>query len=358
MNKPSCEDKIRDSKYVTLRGKRLPYSFLAEKRTAAVLLILLAVTAVAFVLSAGIGTMRIHPLDVVKVMIGQGQDVQATIIGKFRLPRMVLSLLVGASLAVAGAILQGMIRNPLASPDIVGITSGASAAAVTFIAVTAGKYGIRWLPVCAIAGGALTAFLIYVLAWKRGVSPLRLVLIGIGLSSALSALTSVMLIASPIIVANQAMTWLTGSIYGAAWSSVRTMLPWTLVGLPAAFVLARQVNVQELGDDISVGLGSRVQRQRFLLLSVSVALAGSAVAMAGGIAFIGLMAPHLARRLVGPSFGGVLPTAALLGGLLVLLADLAGRTVFAPNEVPAGVFTAAIGAPFFIYLLRRRSANR
>jgi iron complex transport system permease protein len=300
--------------------------------------------------------MHIAPFDVLQALIGQGQDVHTTIIGQFRLPRMVLSLLVGASLAAAGAILQGMIRNPLASPDLVGITNGASAAAVTFITLTAGKYGVRWLPLWAIAGGTGAAFLIYMLAWKRGVSPLRLVLIGIGLSSALSAVTSVMLIASPLIVANQAMTWLAGSVYGAVWSNVRTLLPWTAVCLPLALVLARQVNVQELGDDIAVGLGSRVQRQRFLLLALSVALAGSAVAMAGGIAFVGLMAPHLARRLVGPAFGSVMPTAALLGGLLVLLADLAGRTAFAPIEVPAGVFTAAIGAPFFIYLLRRRSS--
>lgn len=353
MRKPGQARTGTRSKYVAVRGKR--FSFLAEKRTAVVLLAIAAITAVAFVLSAGVGSMRIHPIDVIKVLIGQGQAVHATVIGQFRLPRMVLSLLVGASLAAAGAILQGMIRNPLASPDIVGITNGASAAAVTFIALTAGKYGIRWLPVWAIAGGAAAAFLIYILAWKRGVTPLRLVLIGIGLSSALGAITSVMLIASPLVIANQAMTWLTGSVYGAAWSGVRTLLPWTAVCLPLSIVLARQVNVQELGDDIAVGLGSRVQRQRFSLLALSVALAGSAVAMAGGIAFIGLMAPHLARRLVGPAFGSVLPAAAILGGLLVLLADLAGRTLFTPTEVPAGVFTAAIGAPFFIYLLRRRS---
>jgi iron complex transport system permease protein len=327
---------------------------MAEKRTAAVVLILLAVTAVAFIVSAGIGTMRISPVDVLKVLFGSGQELHATVITQFRLPRMVVGLLVGASLAVAGAILQSMIRNPLASPDIIGITNGASLAAVTFIAMTAGKYGIRWLPLWAIVGGALAAFLIYGLAWKRGVTPLRLVLVGIGLSSALSALTSVMLIASPLVIANQALTWLTGSVYGASWSSVRILLPWTIAGLAAAFILARQVNVQELGDEVAAGLGTRIQHNRFLLLALCVALAGSAVAMAGGIAFIGLMAPHLARKLVGPAFGGVLPASALIGGVLVLLADLAGRTVFAPNEVPAGVFTAAIGAPFFLYLLHKR----
>jgi iron complex transport system permease protein len=342
------------SKYVALRGKR--YSLLAAKRTGTVLIVLAAVTLVAFLVCAGIGSMRISPLDVLLALLGHGDPVHVTVIEQFRLPRMVLGLLVGASLAAAGAILQGMIRNPLASPDLVGITGGASATAVAFITLTAGKYGVRWLPLWAIAGGAGAAFLIYALAWKRGVSPLRLVLIGIGLSSALSAATSVLLIASPLIVANQAMTWLTGSLYGAAWSSVWTMLPWTVVCLPLAWTLARQVDVQELGDDIAVGLGSRVQRQRLFLLALSVALAGTAVALAGGIAFVGLMAPHLARRLVGSAFASVMPTAALLGALLVLLADLAGRTVFAPIEVPAGVFTAAIGAPFFIYLLRRRRA--
>lgn len=341
------------SKYASWRGKRLSYSFLVDKRAASVTGILAVLTVIAFILSAGIGTMRIHPLEVVRVLFGGGEEVHATVIYTFRLPRMCLGLLVGASLAVAGAILQGMIRNPLASPDIVGITSGASAAAVTFIAFTAGAYSIHWLPLVAIVGATAAAFLIYALAWRRGVTPLRLVLIGIGLSSALSALTSVMLIASEIRIANQALTWLTGSVYGASWTNVLTLLPWTLAGLPLTFVLARQINVQELGDDIALGLGSRLQRQRLLLLAVAVALAGAAVAMAGGIAFIGLMAPHLARKLVGPAFGGLLPVAALVGGLLVLIADLGARTLFAPVEIPAGVFTAAIGAPFFIYLLRR-----
>jgi iron complex transport system permease protein len=341
------------SRYTVWRGSQPPYSFMVDKHTIFVIMALLVILIVTFILSAGIGSMRIHPMDVLRVFLGSGEEVHATIIEKFRLPRMTLSLLVGASLAVSGAILQGMIRNPLASPDIVGITNGASAAAVTFIAATSGAYSIQWLPLWAILGATFTTFLIYMLAWKRGVSPLRLVLIGIGLSSAMYALTTVMLIASPIVVANQALTWITGSVYGTTWRHVWTLLPWTCVFIPMAMLLTRSVNVQELGDDIAIGLGNKVQLQRLLLLAVSVALAGSAVAMAGGIGFIGLMAPHIARRLVGPSFGGVLPVAALTGGLLVLLADLAARTVFAPIEIPAGVFTAAIGAPFFIYLLYR-----
>jgi iron complex transport system permease protein len=345
--------KSQRSKYSVWRGTTPPFSFLVDKQTIFVSLALLILLIVSFILSAGIGSMKIHPMDVIRVFLGTGDEVHATVIEKFRLPRMTLSMLVGASLAVSGAILQGMIRNPLASPDIVGITNGASAAAVTFIAATSGAYSIHWLPLWAILGATFTTFLIYILAWKRGVSPLRLVLIGIGLSTAMYALTTVMLIASPIVVANQALTWITGSVYGSTWKHVLTLLPWTCVFIPLAMLLTRSVNVQELGDDIAIGLGNRVQRQRLLLLAVSVALAGSAVAMAGGIGFIGLMAPHIARRLVGPSFGGVLPVAAFTGALLVLVADLAARTVFAPLEIPAGVFTAAIGAPFFIYLLYR-----
>ncbi|KIL37863.1 iron ABC transporter permease [Gordoniibacillus kamchatkensis] len=335
----------------------MPASALLDKRAVLAAIVLAAAIILMVLFSAGIGTMRIHPLDVLKVFAGQGQEVHKTVVFQFRLPRIALSLLVGASLAASGAIVQGMIRNPLASPDLVGITNGAAVAATSLIALTGGAASVRWLPLAAICGAAAAALLIYVLAWKRGVTPLRLVLVGIGLSSALSAITSVMVIASPLRIAGQALVWLTGSVYGAAWSGVLTLLPWTAAGLALAFVLARQVSAQQLGDDIAVGLGSRLQLQRLALLALSVALAGSAVALAGGIAFIGLMAPHMARRLVGPAFGAALPVAALCGGLLMLAADLAARTVFMPTEIPAGVFTAAIGAPFFIYLLRRRRSS-
>jgi iron complex transport system permease protein len=153
--------------------------------------------------------------------------------------------------------------------------------------------------------------------------------------------------------ASEAYIWLTGTVYGSTWENVRTLAPWTLILIPVAFMFVRHVNIQQLGEDIATGMGSTVQRNRFYLLMISVGLAGSAVAVGGGIGFVGLIAPHMARKLVGAAFGSVLPVSALIGGIIVVLADLAARTVFIPLDVPVGILTSGIGAPFFIYLLYR-----
>jgi iron complex transport system permease protein len=343
--------------HIPLRHSRGLFSFLLYKKTLIVTLVLFLLTLIVLIVSTGMGDLKIHPMDVVNTLFGKGTEEQTLVIHSLRLPRILVSLLVGASLAVAGAILQGIIRNPLASPDIVGITGGASVAAVAFITYLSGTVSIRWLPLAAIVGAGLISLIIYILAWNKGVTPIRLILIGIGMASAMTALTMLMIVMSPIYAASQAYIWLTGSVYASSWENVFTLLPWTLIFIPFALIYARNINVQELGDEIATGVGSAVQRQRFVLLFISVALAGSAVAVAGGIGFVGLIAPHIARKLVGPAFGGVLPVSAFIGGLIVMLADLVARTAFLPLDIPAGVFTSAIGAPFFIYLLYR-SRNR
>jgi iron complex transport system permease protein len=308
---------------------------------------------IAFLMSVSLGDMRIHPFDVVRTMFGTGTEEHRIVIQRLRLPRIIAAFLVGAALAVAGAILQGIIRNPLASPDIIGITSGASLAAVAFITYLSGTVSIVWLPVAAMAGAGITSILIYLLSWKKGVTAIRLVLIGIGINFLLGSMTKVMLVMNPMYTSSQAYVWLTGTVYGTDWSIVRMIVPWVAVFIPIAFVFARNVNVLQLGDDIAAGAGSAVQRQRFMLLMISVALAGAAVSVGGAISFIGLIAPHMTRKLVGPSFGGVLPVSALIGGLIVVLSDTVARTAFLPYDIPVGVFTAGVGAPFFIYLLYR-----
>ncbi|MBO0958958.1 iron ABC transporter permease [Neobacillus sp. MM2021_6] len=344
------------SKYKNFRPFKGKLSFLIDQRAAFIFIILLLVTFIVFVTSTGIGEMKINPLTVVKVLFGGGPEMEKLIITSFRLPRIIVALMVGMSLAVAGGILQGMIRNPLASPDILGITGGAAVAVVAFLALFSDKnnaltVSIAWLPLAAFLGAGIVALLVYFLAWKNGVSPIRLVLIGIGISTLMQALTTLMMIMGPIYQASQANIWITGTVYGSNWKNVATLVPWTVIFLIIAMVAARAINIQELGDEVATGLGGKVQKQRFLLLMISTALIGSSVAFAGGIGFVGLMAPHMARRLVGSSFGALLPTSALLGGILVMVADLIGRTMFSPLEVPAGVFTAGIGAPYFIYLL-------
>jgi iron complex transport system permease protein len=344
------------SKYNNFRLFRGRMSFLIDRKAAFIFTILLLVAFLVFVVSTGTGEMKINPLTVVKVFFGGGPEMEKLIITSFRLPRIIVALMVGISLAVAGGILQGMIRNPLASPDVLGITGGAAVAVVGFLALFSDQnnaltVSIAWLPLAAFLGAGVVAFLVYILAWKNGVSPIRLVLIGIGISTLMQALTTLMMIMGPIYQASQANIWITGTVYGSNWKNVETLVPWTVTFLILALIAARTINIQELGDEVATGLGGKVQKQRFLLLMISTALIGSSVAFAGGIGFVGLMAPHMARRLVGSSFGALLPASALLGGILVMVADLIGRTLFSPLEVPAGVFTAGIGAPYFIYLL-------
>ncbi|GAA0327043.1 iron ABC transporter permease [Bacillus carboniphilus] len=333
-------------------------SFLIEKKSVWVVLSLLAVSFVLFLISVGLGDYYVDPLTVLSVLFGGGDYMEQLVVMDFRLPRILIALLVGIGLAVSGAILQGIIRNPLASPDIIGVTGGASVAVVAFMAIFTNEnnvltVSISWMPLAAFIGATVVAFLVYFLAWKNGVSPVRLVLIGIGISTLMQALTTLFMILGPIYQAGKANIWITGTVHGSQWADVVILTPWTIVFVILAFIASRILNLQELGDDLAVGAGGNVQKQRFTLLMISTALVGGAVAFGGGIGFVGLMAPHMARRLVGSSFGALIPTSALIGAILVVLADLIGRTAFSPLEIPAGVFTAGIGAPYFIYLLFR-----
>lgn len=277
----------------------------------------------------------------------------AFIVWELRLPRIVLAVMVGAALAVAGAILQGIVRNPLASPDVIGITSGAAMAAVTFLALFSTSLSIHWLPVSALIGALLSAMLVFFLAWKRGITPSRLVLVGIGLSAAMGAVTTLLIVISDDAAALYAYVWLTGSLYAAQWQDVLGMLPWLLAAVPLCLTYARHMDAMALGDPVAQGLGVNVLHSRLVLMACSVALAGAAVAFAGGLSFVGLIAPHIAARLVGRGFARLVPAAALLGALIVLYADLLGRVAFLPKDLPAGIFVSGVGAPFFVYLLHR-----
>ena len=346
-------------KYASVRAFRDGISFLIDRKAFLYTVIFLLFLGVVFLISVGMGEQLFSPWKALNIMLGNGSSFDSLIVQSFRMPRILISILVGISLAVAGAILQAILRNPLASPDVIGITGGASVAVVLFLAIFSNEsnaltVSIHWMPLAAFIGATIVAILLYLLAWKNGLSSFRLVLVGIGLWALTKALTNLFMIIGPIHQAAQANVWITGSVYGSNWSNVQILAPITIVLLLIAFIMTRHLNIQELGEDIALGVGARLERQRFSLLLLSTALIGSAVAFAGGIGFVGLMAPHIARKLVGSSFGNLLPLSAIIGAVLVLLADTIGRTVFLPIEVPAGVFTAAIGAPYFIYLLYRQ----
>ncbi len=330
-----------------------PVSLRFDRRVPSVLLGLLLLALVALILNVSQGEYPLPLIDVVKTLVGLPTSPESEfVVNSLRLPRALVALLVGMGLAVAGTILQGLTRNPLAAPEIIGINSGAGLLALVFI-VLFPNLPMAWLPLGAFLGGLGAAMTIYLLAWNQGSSPIRLILVGIGLTALTSALISLMITFGDIHNVSQALVWLTGSLYSRNWQHLRALLPWLAVFLPLTLMLARDLDTLNLGDQLARGLGSPVEWTRGILLFCSVGLAGAAVATAGNISFVGLMAPHLARQLVGPSHMGLVPVAALTGACLVEWADVVGRLAFAPVELPCGIITAAVGAPYFLWLLSR-----
>jgi iron complex transport system permease protein len=338
-----------------------PFSFRVDRRLPLLLVTLAVLSFAAIVLNVQQGDYPISTPDIIKTLFGvdTGNPDHAFVIYTLRLPRTLVAFMVGAALAISGCIFQGLTRNPLADPSIIGINAGASLAAVAVI-VLFPSAPVYLLPIAAFSGALLIAGLIYSLAWNGGSSPMLLILLGIGLAAIATAFTSLMITFGSIYDVSQALVWLAGSVYGRTWEQFFSLLPWVGLGIPISLSLSRQLNALNLGDDVARSLGNRVEWQRGLLVLLAVALAGAAVATAGTIAFVGLIAPHIGRQLIGANHQNLLPVTALLGGLLVTVADLGGRTLFSPIELPCGVVTAAIGAPFFLYLLvhhRHRSCN-
>lgn len=346
------KEPMTDQPWIVVRPTHVPLSFRLDRRVPLVLLLAVVVTLAVMVINIGVGEYPIAPLDVIKTVLHLPTDNNDFnfIVNILRLPRMLVAALVGLALGISGTIMQGLTRNPLADPDILGISAGAGLVAVTLIVVVQDIPG-GVVPLAAFGGALLVAVLIYLLAWRGGDSPLRLILVGIGLGAVTGALTTLMITFGDIYDVQRALIWLTGSVYARSWEEFWALLPWILFFAPLAFFLARDLNALHLGEEVARGLGTRVAWQRGLLMLTAVALAGATVAAAGTIGFVGLIAPHIGRRLVGPDHIGLLPTSGVLGALIVVAADLVGRTIFAPIELPCGLITAAVGAPFFIYLL-------
>ncbi len=336
--------------WLTLRTRGL--SLRIDRRVPPVLALALLAMLAAMVVNIGVGEYPIPPLDVVRTVLGlpTGNEDYSFIVNTLRLPRMLVAALVGLALGISGAIMQGLTRNPLADPGILGISAGAGLVAVTLIVVVR-EVPAGVIPLAAFAGAVTVAALIYLLAWRGGDSPIRLILVGIGLGAICHAATTLMITFGDIWDVQRALIWLTGSVYGRSWTEFWSIAPWVAIFGPLALLLARDLNALNLGEEVARGLGSPVALRRGLLLMTAVALAAATVAAAGTIGFVGLMAPHIGRRLVGPDHSGLLPTAGVIGALIVVTADLAGRTLFAPVELPVGLLIAVIGAPFFIGLL-------
>jgi iron complex transport system permease protein len=311
------------------------------------------------VITVGIGEVFIPPMRVLYTFFGMGSPFESLIIIDLRLPRVLLAMLAGMALAVAGCILQAITKNSMATPEMMGISGGASVAAVSIIMIfstnnDALSINLHFLPLFAFIGSTVVAMAIYIMAWKKGISSLRLVLVGIGFYILMNAIVHLIVLFGPLFRAVQAKTWLTGSIYGTTWKEVAILFPWLALLLPVTYFFAKHLTIHELGEPLGIGLGLRVRRERFLFLLLCTALTGAAVAFVGGISFVGLIGPHLARRLVGTNYQRSLPVAALIGAIMVVGADLIGQSLLSPKEIPAGVFTALIGVPYFLYLIHRQ----
>jgi iron complex transport system permease protein len=321
----------------------------------------------AILMAVSIGAVEI-PLPITAQVIGSrllpawvapvADAVQNQIIWDFRLPRVLLAVIVGAALAVSGTALQAVTRNPLSDPYIFGVSYGAAVGAVLVITLGAGTMGGLSLSAAAFLGALLAMLLVYALAQQQGhATPMRLVLAGVALSYVLSAVTSYLVLRSATPgggAAASVLAWLAGSLGGAKWSYLG--VPGAAVFLTTAYLLlqARPLNALLAGDETATGLGVNVERFRLQLFVMTSLLVGVVVAVSGAIGFVGLMIPHLVRMLVGSDHRRVLPTVALGGGLYLVLVDLVARTILAPQELPVGIVTAALGGPFFLWLLRRR----
>ena len=332
-----------------------PLSRLVDARAVLVIAALAVGLLALAVLSLCLGGRWLPPVTALRGLAGQGTDEDILVVGLLRAPRLVLAALAGGALALSGHLLQTLVRNPLASPDILGMTSGASAAAVAFFAVAGtGTVDMAGLPLATTAGAWVASALVLALAWQKGVTPLRLVLVGVAVSALFGAVTTWLLVASPLASATASYVWLTGSVFGATWSDVGSLTVWLALLLPVLVWASRRAAVLRADDAVATGVGLPVTATRLLLMALSVGLAGAAIAHAGAMAFVGLVAPHIGRRLVGGGFAVSAWSSALVGALLVMLADLAGRMLFAPRDLPAGIFVAALGAVFFVFLLSRQ----
>ncbi|KAB8137510.1 iron ABC transporter permease [Gracilibacillus oryzae] len=327
-----------------------------QKRKAMfVILGLFTAIIITLLISLNMGTMRISPVDVFQTLIGNGTDQNQLILFDFRLPRIVIAILIGAAMAISGAILQGVTHNELADPGILGINSGAGFAVVLFLYLTQNSpvSAVFVLPLTALAGAVLAAFLIYSISWKNGVTPIRLILVGIGINAAFSALIIVFQLRMDPDNFTQATIWLSGNIASTNWSYTLALLPWILILVPFTLYKASTLDALNLGDETAQGLGAAVEKERMILLLAAVALAGASVAVGGAIAFLGLVTPHLARKLVGVGHRYSLPTTALLGALLLIVADTIGRNILSPSEIPVGLVVSLIGGSYFVYLLMK-----
>lgn len=320
------------------------------KRRILILLVLAVLACFGGIISIMKGSVNVPLNEIIAAMTGGSAGMHQQIILNIRLPRTIVAGLVGVNLALSGAILQAVMKNPLADPHIIGISAGAGIMGIFIMLLFP---DLSWLITPAAFAGAMgAAILIYILAWKNGIQPIRIILAGVAVSAFLGAgISALMIIYSDRV--HSALMWMVGGLSARSWPQVMIIWPYTLAGMIFTLLAARHLNILQLGDELAKGLGLRVERTRLILTAAAALLAASAVSVVGLLGFVGLIVPHAARLMIGSDYRYLLPATIFLGAATVMLSDTFARVAFAPVELPVGIIMAAIGAPFFLFLLRR-----
>ena len=320
------------------------------KRRILILLVLAVLACFGGIISIMKGAVNVPLNEIIAAMTGGSAGMHQQIILNIRLPRTIVAGLVGVNLALSGAILQAVMKNPLADPHIIGISAGAGIMGIFIMLLFP---DLSWLITPAAFAGAMgAAILIYILAWKNGIQPIRIILAGVAVSAFLGAgISALMIIYSDRV--HSALMWMVGGLSARSWPQVMLIWPYTLAGMIFTLLAARHLNILQLGDELAKGLGLRVERTRLILTAAAALLAASAVSVVGLLGFVGLIVPHAARLMIGSDYRYLLPATIFLGAATVMLSDTFARVAFAPVELPVGIIMAAIGAPFFLFLLRR-----
>ena len=320
-------------------------------RVSSVMLVLLILLGLCSVLSLAVGSAGYSIQEILKALFSQEDSPVKTIVLNLRLPRIILAILIGSSLSAAGALLQSVMRNPLADPGTIGVSAGAGTAATTILLIFPQLSAS--VPLFAFGGAALACVLIYTMAWKGGVDPTRIILSGVAINSVLGAYNSLLQLMNSDSLEG-VLAFMNGSLSGRGWHQVQIAACYASVGLVMAFLCIKSANALQLGEEMAKSLGVKVSLNRVLLSAVAAFLAAATVSVAGMIGFVGLVVPHIARLLVGSDYKVMMPVSVVLGAVVLLAADTVGRTVVPGMEIPVGIVMAVCGGPFFLYLLRKK----
>lgn len=315
----------------------------------------LAALAAGLFLSVSMGAVELSLKEIYHYLFVETEGTNHLIVADVRIPRTFVAALVGMCLSLSGVIMQGITRNPMASPSVLGVTSGASLVTLVLFVYFPTSYYLT--PVAAIAGAFFTTMLIYSMAWKHGVAPVRFILSGVAVSSILGAFYSIISVLYPDAIQGM-IGFSVGSLNARTWYHFRLILPYAILGLGASLCFTNRLNLLAMGDEIATGLGLAVERTRLILIVISSLLAGSAISVVGQISFVGLCVPHITRMIIGSDYRYLLPASAINGATMVVFCDLLARIVIRPQEMNVGIIIAVFGAPFFLYLLRRKGGYR